>query len=354
MAGDLAPESRLLVPHPLLDEGMADAVHEGGSARRLHAVAHGARGAHVVDDAGPGLVAHDGLAEQRGHEVAGHELPGVVDEEAAVRVAVPGDAEVGLLRDDPLHDLAAVRLLERIGRMVGEGPVQLEVHLHELEGQPLEDGAGADGAHPVARVEDHLHARDAAGIDEGEAMVRVLVADRAPDERPLARALVGEAAGGDGLLDLLDAGVAAQRQGPAADHLDAVVLPGIVGGGDHGASVEVLGGHVEIEHVRPHHADVGDVRPLAARALDEAARDLGRGEPHVASHGDAPGRAAQVVDEGAADAAGHLAVDLPGMDGADVVGLEDGGIHGGHARILRPGPPRLGAARASSACANGR
>ena len=46
---------------------------------------------------------------------------------------------------------------------------------------------------------------------------------------------------------------------------------GIVGGGDDRAAVEVLAGDVEVQHVRPDDPDVGDLRPLAARALDEPA-----------------------------------------------------------------------------------
>ena len=53
--------------------------------------------AHVVDDLAAGLLLENRLGEQRRDEVAGHELAGVVDEEAAVGVAVVRDAEVGAL-----------------------------------------------------------------------------------------------------------------------------------------------------------------------------------------------------------------------------------------------------------------
>ena len=45
----------------------------------------------------PGSFAQHRLGEERGGEVAGDELARVVDEEAAVGVAVEGDAEVGAL-----------------------------------------------------------------------------------------------------------------------------------------------------------------------------------------------------------------------------------------------------------------
>ena len=60
------------------------------------------------------------LGEERRDEVAGDELAGAVDEEAAVGVAVPGDADVGLLGDHALDDVAAVLFDERIGLVVRE------------------------------------------------------------------------------------------------------------------------------------------------------------------------------------------------------------------------------------------
>ena len=58
---------------------------------------HGPARAHVVDDLAARLLCEDRLGQQRGDEVAGDELAGVVDEEAAVGVAVVRDAEVGPL-----------------------------------------------------------------------------------------------------------------------------------------------------------------------------------------------------------------------------------------------------------------
>ena len=74
VAGDLAAEGRAQLAHARLEEGVAHAVHVGVAAGALDHVAHGARGAHVVEDRRAGLLAQDRLGEQRGQEVAGHEL----------------------------------------------------------------------------------------------------------------------------------------------------------------------------------------------------------------------------------------------------------------------------------------
>ena len=71
----------------------------------------------------PGALRRDGLGQQRRDEVAGDEIAGAVDEEAAVGVAVPGDADVGLLGDDALDDVRAVFFDQRIGFVARKGPV---------------------------------------------------------------------------------------------------------------------------------------------------------------------------------------------------------------------------------------
>ena len=97
MGGHLAREQRVLLPHPVLDEGVADAVDERDPARLLDRARHGPARADVVDHLRARLLREHRLREERGDEVAGDELARVVDEEAAVGVAVVGDAEVGAL-----------------------------------------------------------------------------------------------------------------------------------------------------------------------------------------------------------------------------------------------------------------
>ena len=91
------PNDRVLLAHAVLDERVPDAVDERHAAGALDRLRHRPARAHVVDDLAARLLLEHRLGEQRGDEVAGHELAGVVDEEAAVGVAVEGDAEVGSL-----------------------------------------------------------------------------------------------------------------------------------------------------------------------------------------------------------------------------------------------------------------
>ena len=80
--------------------------------------------------------------------------PRAVDEEAAVGVAVPGDADVGLLVEHALRDGAAVLLDERIGLVMREGAIHLHRHVRRLAGQPREDLRPDQAAHAAAGIED--------------------------------------------------------------------------------------------------------------------------------------------------------------------------------------------------------
>ena len=113
VAGHLAAEDGVLFAHPALEEGVADPVHQRGAAVLRHHVLDRVAGAHVVEHLRAGILDQERFGQQRRHEVAGDELAGAVDEEHAVGVAVPRDADVGLLRNHPLDDVAAVLFDQR-------------------------------------------------------------------------------------------------------------------------------------------------------------------------------------------------------------------------------------------------
>ena len=167
-------------------------------------------------------------------------------------------------------------------------------------------------------------ARDPGRVDEGQAVPRVVLFDGAPlGLGARGRGIVGVAPGQEGLLDLLDAGVAGEGERPLAHHLDAVPLLGVVGGGDDGAAVEVVAGGRRSTSCRCPPGRCPPPRsPGCARPRMNAARELGRGEAGVVAHHDA--LRAQVVHEGPAHAPRHLGRRAGcGVEAADVVGLED-------------------------------
>src|SRR5207253_2169503 len=93
----------------------------------------------------PRLLLEDRLCEQGGDEVARDEVARVVDEEAAVRVSVVGDAEIAAfvarLRDDELAVLGE----QRVRLVTREGAVGLEVALDDVELGESSENRGQHG-----------------------------------------------------------------------------------------------------------------------------------------------------------------------------------------------------------------
>ena len=230
--------------------------------------------------AAPGCLSSSASASSAVTKSPGTNSPCLVDEEAAVGVAVPGDAEVGLLGDDARADLAAVLLEQRVGLVVGEGAVDLEVHLDAANGRALEDERGELAGDAVGGVHDDAERR------QRRRRRRTRRCRRRPGTGPPPRSRRRAAAAGalgdrlTALLELGDALLAAERQRPCADELHAVVLRRVVRCGDHGAAVEAARGDAVVEHLGGDQAEVDGRGAGGGGARGEGARaplDEGRG-----------------------------------------------------------------------------
>ena len=222
------------------------------------------------------------LGEHGGEEVAVDEPAGVVDEEAAVRVAVPGDAEVGALREHRVDDELPVLLEHRVGLVVGEVAVRRPVRRDQVERQLVQQRPDHRAGHAVAAVGDDLHRLDVRRVDE---LHRTLAGSPArcrppPTTRRRARS-------GMPVLhhpaDVLDARVAGERDRALAHELRARVGGGVVRGGAHEPAVELPRADEEVEHLGADLPGVEHVGALGLHARAVARGELGRGEAHVAA-----------------------------------------------------------------------
>ena len=173
MAGDLAAEERALLAHPALEECVADPVAVRPASRRGDRVLDGAARADVVEDRLARVAAQERAREQRGDEVAGRELSAVVDEEAAVGVAVEDDPEVGAALAHLLDDQIAVFRQQRVRPVAGEGPVRSPEEGLQREVETLEDRADRWPGHSVAAVGDDPQSGDFPRVDEREDLLAV-------------------------------------------------------------------------------------------------------------------------------------------------------------------------------------
>ena len=113
----------------------------------------------------PGCRASRACGQQAHQVVALDEVSLFIEEEAAVEVAVPGQAEVGAMVAHRFGGGLPVLRQQRVGDAMGKSGVRLVVHLDEPEGQmllqPVEHRAGA----AVAGIDHHLQGLAGGEID---------------------------------------------------------------------------------------------------------------------------------------------------------------------------------------------
>lgn len=184
-----------------------------------------------MDDGAPAAVAGEFPRRDQGGDRGRRDaLTPLVDDEAAVRVAVEGEAEVGALGHDPGLEVHEVLRVEGVGLVVGEGAVEFEVHRYEVDGQVREDGGDGVAAHAVARVDDDLQRTDRGDVDQGQQVGRVVGEGVAPGDG----AGGGDRPWGPGRGPLLDQGadlgeprVLAHRGGAARQSLMPLYWAGL-------------------------------------------------------------------------------------------------------------------------------
>jgi hypothetical protein len=203
---------------------------------------------------------HQGRDGARAHRVAP-----LVDDEAPVGVAVEGQADVGAVLDDGPLQVDQVGRVERVGLMVGEAAVELEVQRDDPQrqcrqpGRLLEHGRHGEPAHAVAGVDYDGQLAGTAQVDQPAQVGRVvgeqvLLGDRAgrldrgvPGVRALlpgSEVLLGQ------LAHLGQPGVLTDRPRAGPAELDPVVLRRVVARREHrtggvqdaGGVVQAVGG----------------------------------------------------------------------------------------------------------------
>ncbi len=204
--------------------------------------------------------------------------------------------------------------------MVGEGAVEFEVEGHDLQRQPLlQNGRDRVPAHAVAGVHHDLQRTGAGQVDQAAQVVGVVgqqvpLRHRAPGAVVLGHALLGETA------DLVQTGLRADRSRAGPAHLDAVVLGGVVAGGEHGAR-KVEGARAVVEQVGGAEPGEHHVDALGGDPLGEGVGEVGRGGSHVV--GDHHGGAFDHAGEGRSDRSCDIDVESVRNHTSHVVCLED-------------------------------
>ena len=201
--------------------------------------------------------------------------------------------------------------------------IGLVVHFHEFEGQVLLEFVDDQASAAVTGIADNSQRAEGTGIDVTQQVVDI----GAHHFQGLIAALLGRI--GKGLqhpvTDVVQTVIGADGPGFGADHFHAVVVFGVVAGGDHDATVHLVVAGGEVHLLGATQANIKDIRPGCHQAGAQGFGNVRAGEADVVAD-DHFFRAGH-FHVGPADFLGQDRVELIRHSSAQIVGFKAGQVH---------------------------
>ena len=161
----------------------------------------------------------------------------LVHQEHPIGITVERQADVCTGLEDARPQVGDVVRIDRVGRMVGEGAIELRVHDLQVHGEALEHRRNHQATHAIGGVGHDFQGPQVGRVDEGVHVCGEIGEHVALGHR--SAMACGLHAIDDELFDLGEAALGTDRRRAGSTHLDAVVLGRVVRGREDGA------GHVE-------------------------------------------------------------------------------------------------------------
>ena len=321
MGAHFAAVQGVFGPHALFHESVAGLGFHWNAAGGQDHFPRVPDKAGVVDDFFARMPFQQGGSHQATQVIAFDELAPLVKKEAAVKVAVKGDAKIGLVRQHGPACFLPVFRQQRVGHAVGEAAVRLGMQGNQPAGQVGQNRLHGRPGAAVAGVDHHRQGRQVRAFQVAEQMGRVF-GPKALASRIPALAGHGQIAGQNALADGGQAAVRAYGHGPGAHQLHAVPVRRVVAGRDHDAAVKALAEGGVVNFLGAAQAYVHHLRAAVFKAVGQHQGDVLAGQAGVPA--DAHGFGSKFGRKGQADLAGQFQVELQGNAPPDVVSLEAG------------------------------
>ena len=273
----------------------------------------------IVDDRRAAILLQKGAREQAHDVIPVDEAPLFVEEEAAVEIAVEGDAQVGARKPHRAACHFAILFEHRVRHAVREVAVGFVMDLGEAERQLFREQVERDAGAAIAAVADDRERPQLVDVDIRKYVIAPGRLD-VEGHDVAAPGRIDELAGLGELADVLEARVLADRPRLFAHELEAVVVRRIVARRDHDPAVEPERRGREIHHLRAAEADVHDVDAGIAETAHQRAREFLARMADVAADGDPLGL--QPLGISPPDPVHGVRIQLVRYATADVVGLE--------------------------------
>ena len=220
----LPAEHRTGFGHRGLDEGVTDAGDHrhspfsamiSGTAREVMIVNHRSAGDTLQ------FLGGDQSRQRRGVD----QFTTLVDHETPVSVAVEGQTDVGPVLFHRCLQIDQVLRIDRVGLVVGEVPIELEVQLDHLGGQLREDHWRSEPRHAVAGIDHHLEPT-LQRRHQAQQIVGVLLEHLALGDAA-ARAVIAGYPAHDHVRNVCQSTVLSDRRGPARHSLMPLYAAGL-------------------------------------------------------------------------------------------------------------------------------
>ncbi len=269
-----------------------------------------------------------GAGEQTGHQITGNRLAVLVHEDGAIRVPVEADTEVCAGASYGLPNVGEILDLERVRGVIGKGAVRIEVEPLDLEIEAIEQRREPHRRHAVPAVDGD--AERGTALADGESVLDVVRHHVHPANPPRCWLTVPSWRRFAGrrfdlivfALDLLQSAGLTDGDRILPADLEAVVLGGVVGCGQHDPPTgpEPIDG--EVQHRGRHHPDVHHLDALIGHATHQGFEKRGRARARIATDHQLGRR--QEAGGRPTDPVGILRTELIRNHSTDVVGLEYG------------------------------
>ena len=312
------------VAQRLLEKGVSGLGLHGAAARRRHHVLRVPYDAGIMDDRGPRLLGQKGLGQQTHDIFPRNEAPRVIEQEAAVEIAVPGNAHIRPGGNDRCCGGRLVFGQQRVGNAVRERPVRVVMHPNEAQRCPAclqRSGNGVKGraSGTVAGIDQDGHGAERCRINEGQHTLHIgraralgLTDPAARDDRQRICFCKG--------LDFGQTCGRIQRSRSFAHQLHAVVIDGIVRRCHFNPTVGGKMGDGKVHFFGSAQAKVDHLGPARHKPVDAGLQQNFRRLAAIAAHHDAAG--VQRRHKGTADPPRDILVQLCAQFAPDVIGLE--------------------------------
>ena len=130
-----------------------------------------------MHDAATRVLRQNAFRKQTDDVVALDECASLIEQEAAVEVAVPRDTHVRAMLEHRVTRNILVFQQHRVRDPVRKRPIRFVMHLDEFERQVCLERIGRDARAPVARIDDQLQRLEVLRIDVRHHVVDVLGQD---------------------------------------------------------------------------------------------------------------------------------------------------------------------------------